>query len=69
MSIKLRDKLCAKVFGGIMGGATTFACKSEACQWAGLVYFNLSHIFTIEYVNIYYSPRDLWSSSHLIEFN
>ncbi len=22
-----------------MGGATTFACKSQGCQWAGLVYF------------------------------
>ncbi len=29
-----------EVFGGIdMGGAITFACKSQGCQWAGLVYF------------------------------
>ncbi len=33
------DKPCAGVFGGIMRGATTFASKSQGCQWAGLVYF------------------------------
>ena len=26
-----------EVFGGITGRATTFACKSQECQWAGLV--------------------------------
>ncbi len=32
---------CTRLCGGIimiMGGATTFACKSQGCQWAGLVY-------------------------------
>ncbi len=29
----------ARLCGGIMGGATTFACKSQGCLWAGLVYF------------------------------
>ncbi len=24
-----------------MGGATTFACKSQGCRWVGLVYFSV----------------------------
>ncbi len=34
------DRPCAKIFVDIMGGATTFACKSQECQHAGLVYFD-----------------------------
>ncbi len=33
------NDVCAMLYGGIMGGATTFACKSQGCRWTALVYF------------------------------
>ncbi len=46
------DKPCAGVFGGIMTAATTFACKSQGCQWAGLVYLLIAFVLLFHTLTI-----------------